>query len=317
MLSALLLVALTAGGCELAEVAAPESEDILTVEALLRVGQPRQRVLLHRSVEGRLIRGEPGAEVTVAGPNGLAVSFQAAQLSECLLEVTDSIYVEETAIEASCYISPQGAGFFVQPGNRYDLRIETQRGEVVRGRTDVPGNFGFRNPVVALDPEERVGFCTLSDKPFELAWGRSEGAWAYLVALRHTGWGSDLKGEGVEVPDPLDLLAVAVSAADTTLLFPENVGLFDRFDIDRRVFEELEKGLPRADTSVLSILATDRNYTNAIRGGRFNPSGNVRFSSVIGDGVGLFGSVVQVTIRSSVGSGGTRPPACQTADLPG
>jgi hypothetical protein len=130
-----------------------------------------------------------------------------------------------------------------------------------------------------------------------------------LIALRHSGWGAELKAQGFDVPDPLDLLGVAVSAADTTLLFPEHMASFERGDVDQRVLQALRAGLPGGESTVLVFLAADQNYVNAVRGSpRFNPSGNVGISSVIGDGVGVFGSVVPVIIRSRNAAGGSTPP---------
>lgn len=309
--AALGMLLAVASGCELAEVAAPSSEDVLVVEAVMRAGQARQWVLLHRSLEGGVVRGEAGASVTVTGPDARAVGFREADRSECLLAPTDSIILADAVIEATCYLSPPGAGYFVTPGASYELRIETRRGEIVRGRTTVPGDFSLRSPAVALHPEERVAVCALPDRPFELVWGRSEGAWAYWIGLRHSGWGAELKAQGLDVPDPLDLLGVAVSAADTTLLFPEHVASFHRGELDQRVLLALRAGLPRGESTELVILAADRNYVNAVRGSpRFNPSGEVGVSSVIGDGVGVFGSVVPVVIRSGGAPGGAAPPPC-------
>lgn len=285
---------------------APASEDVLIVEAVLRAGEPRQRILLHRSIEGGVVRGETGASVTVTDASR-TITFAETDLSQCLLAVTDSILLANATIEASCYLSPAEAGYFVTPGDEYELRIETTRGEVARGRTQVPGDFTFRNPAVALHPVERFAECALATVPFELIWGRSEGAWAYLIGLHQADWGAELKAQGFDVPDPLDLVGVAVSAADTTLSFPAHLAAFGLGDIDQRVLLALGSGLPRGDSTALVVLAADRNYVNAVRGARrFNPSGDVRVSSIVGDGFGVFGSVVPVTIRSRrVG----RPPA--------
>ena len=45
------------------------------------------------------------------------------------------------------------------------------------------------------------------------------------------------------------------------------------------------------------------------RGG-FNPSGNVRISSVVGDGVGVFGSLVPRRLFMRVGTGPDDLPSC-------
>ncbi|MEX2584630.1 MAG: hypothetical protein WD766_15280 [Gemmatimonadota bacterium] len=299
-----------AAGCELAEVAAPKSSDLLVVEAVMRVGQARQYVLLHRSLEGDVVRGEPGAMIVVVGPNGERVSFAEAPLAECLYGTVDGWGLGATQIEATCYRSPAAASHFVMPGAEYELEVETLRGEIARARSRVPEAVDYRVPAVSVDPLTRVATCRLSNEPFTLVWSRAEGAWSYIVSLRLSGWGDELREQGVEVPDPLELTGVSVSAADTTLRFPENLGLFQRGDFDQRIFQALNRGLPEGAASTLVVVANDRNYTNAIRGGRFNPSGQVRGSSIVGDAVGVFGSVAPVTIRSVPPADGSPLPPC-------
>jgi hypothetical protein len=60
----------------------------------------------------------------------------------------------------------------------------------------------------------------------------------------------------------------------------------------------------------LTVAAVDRNYVNGVRGGSFNPSGRVRVSSVTGDGEGVFGSLVPLTLEVEVLRGPSRLPAC-------
>src|SRR5690606_12315283 len=151
-----------------------------------------------------------------------------------------------------------------------------------RGRTTVPALFTLRSPALDIDPNTLSITCRLRTDPFTLTWTRSSGAWAYISSLRLTNWGDDLREAGVEVPDPLDLTGVSVSASDTSQVFPGNLGLFQRFDLDQRLLVRLQEGLPPEADAVLVVMAADRNYTNGVRGGRFNPSGNIRVPSVTG-----------------------------------
>jgi hypothetical protein len=295
-------------GCALAEVAAPDSDDVLIVEAVLRAGAPRQTVLLHRSMEGRLVRGEPGARVEIQPPQGSSVVFQERPAAECLAGSPTEWEVEDLQLEASCYVSPEEAGAFVRPGQRYELLVRTRGGQVARGRTDVPGAFTFATPRVSLDPVTLSTRCALPTRAFRLAWTEANGTWAYIAHLRLSSWGDDLRAQGVDLPETLELTGVSVSAADTTMLFPASIGLFQRGDLDQRIFAALAQGLPDRANATLIVQAADRNYTNAIRGGNFNPSGNVRGSSVVGDAVGLFGSTVPLTIFSPSGEEAGLPP---------
>ena len=299
---------LSAVGCELAETAAPDSEDVLVVEAVLRADAARQFVLLHRSLDGPVVRGESGAAVDVLDASGRAIRFEETRSDACYSSSSPTWEGDDLVIAPACYASPEADLHFVKPGETYELRIETAGGEVVRGRTTVPAAYAFTSPAVPLDPVSFSASCLLPETPFTLAWNRSEGAWAYVITLFVEGWRDELPQDlDIDVEDPLTLTSVSVSAADTTLVFPLNVGLFQRGEIDQRLFELLRSGLPRLGEATLVVVATDRNYTNAIRGGRFNPSGNLRISSVVGDGVGVFGSVAPITIRSRPGAGADCP----------
>jgi hypothetical protein len=306
----LLLVVLSPGGCELAEVAAPAGEDVLLIESVLRVGARQQYVIWHRSMAGRLVGGVPGATVTVSTPGGERIPFIEADLLDCLLSSPEEWQIEDLRVEASCYLSARGAGRFVHPGRSYELRVETSDGRVARGRTEVPGAYTFRVPEVYLDPYTLTASCKLPEDEFTLAWTRAEGAWSYIASMHLTNWGEELRAQGVQVPDPLELTGVAVSAADTTILFPTNLGLFQRAEYDQRLFAALRRGIPASAEVTLVVLAADRNYTNAIRGGRFNPSGNVRAGSVVGEASGVFGSVVPLSIRSTRTAAGLVPAPC-------
>jgi hypothetical protein len=309
--SGMLLAVALAAGCELEEVAAPPSADVLVIESILRAGAASQFVLLHRSMEGRVIRGEPGAEVTVKDVAlARAVTYQEVPLRDCLLSDAADWNVEDLAVEASCYVADR-AGRFVEPGRTYELMVRTRDGRLARGRTTVPAAFDFREPDVRVNRTTFSIGCRLPARPFTLTWTRAEGAWAYVATLQLENWGEALRERGIEVPEPLELTGVSVSAADTTMRFPEHLGLFSRGSLDQRIFFALRQGLPPETEATLVVLAADRNYTNAIRGGRFNPSGDVRASSVVGDGVGLFGSVVPLVVHSRRFQDGSEPPPCE------
>lgn len=294
VLTSLLALSVLAG-CELAEVAAPASDDVLVVDAVLRGGPGRQVILLHRSIEERVIRGESGATVTVSRADGSeTIAFQEAPSPKDCFVAGSVDDLNGLDLEASCYISPWVE---IEPGATYDLRVETAGGEMAYGRTQVPGGYRFATPEV--DPGAgRTWMCRLPAAPFELGWTASAGAWAYVITLSVENYAPDEE----DLPDPVELTSVSVSAADTSLLFPKQIGLFQRGDVPVRVYDILDQGIPAQADALLSVVATDRNYTNAIRGGRFNPSGNIRVNSIAGDGVGIFGSVTTIQINSQGGT---------------
>jgi hypothetical protein len=286
-LGALLLL----GGCELAEVTAADSEDVLVVEAVLSADDRPQHVLLHRSIGGNVVQGEPGAEVTVTGPDDAAYAFTPVALSACarLLPAggSDVPDAPEDSLVAggSCYEGP--GELAVLPGATYELRVETERGETVRGRTTVPGDFDL------IRPRTEDGPCRLRPRTnLPVEWSASPGAWSYVASLHLDGMAEGLGKEGIPGPNRLELTAVSVSERDTTLVVPSQFGLFEAGDLDPRLAAYLQGGLPDGAFGRVHVAAADRNYVNAVRGGAFNPSGSTRISSVIGDGVGVFGSIV-------------------------
>lgn len=298
------------GGCTLADVTVPPSEDRLVVEAVLRADAQRQQLLLHRSVRDQASRGEPGADVRVTGPDGRVVVFQETD-GRCFT-IGPAYRDAEVGVEVSCYTSGPDEGFWVQPGATYDLLIQTERGEEARARTTVPGAFRLAGIPAQSREDEIEPACALpADTPLPLQWTPSPGAWGYLVPLTIYGL-TGVVPPSFNAPDPLELVGLAVSASDTTLVLPGEFGVFDRFDFNQDLLLLLQGGLP-ADTDARVVLAAaDRNYINGVRGGNFNPSGQVRISSIVGDGVGIFGSLTPLRFTINVGPGdGT--PAC----LPG
>jgi hypothetical protein len=300
-------------GCRLAEVSTPGGEDLLVVEAVLRSDVPEQKLLLHRGVHDQQVRGEPNALVRVRRNDGREVVYQAvpepapgtspnpSQVERCV-DRTSAV----VPAPATCYLSPtSGSGGFVVPGATYDLEVQAQDGSRIRGRTQVPGAFGFIG-ASAL----RAGSCVLPpNTPLPVIWSRSPGTWSYVADLEIRGLARALASSGIrDVPDPLNLFGLAISDADTTLLLPGDFGVFQRFELGSELLQALQRGLPEGVDATLTLAAADRNYVNAIRGGRFNPSGNVRISTVLGDGVGVFGSIVPRTLRIQVRGGITRFP---------
>lgn len=294
-------------GCELAEVTTASGEDLLVVEAVLRAGDPRQRVLLHRSLAGEVVRGEPGARVAVRTPDGGEVRFAERPLEDCVgglgSEELDSL---EVRVEATCYATRLGE-LEVVPGERYRLSVETRTGETLRGETRVPGGFRLLRPDVPLVSAS----CSLPPgTSLRVVWSSAEGAWSYLVAVQIFGLRRALQPAGIAAPDVLELTGVAISESDTTVLVPAELGLFERFDSNQDLLRALQGGFPPGVSAELVVAAADRNFVNGVRGGGFNPSGNVRISSVVGDGVGVFGSLVPRRVFIVVGGSDSGPPGC-------
>ncbi|MDB4951344.1 MAG: hypothetical protein JWM27_3993 [Gemmatimonadetes bacterium] len=294
-----------AGACSLAEVAAPAGDDTLVVEAVLRTDHLEQLVLLHRSIVGSTVRGEPGARVTLTRDDGAALTLRQAPDGVCTFVDPGYFTSDSVQVHATCYTT-EGSGVpvppgqpqpaFVVPGRTYLLRVETARGEVAQGRTRVPGGFHLGFPL-GLPGPDHVPHCALpADTNVTLTWSRADSAWSYLARMQVDGLGEALRARGDSVggvvPNPFELLGLSISAADTTVVLPREFGVFDRLTQNLDVLRILQRGFPAGLRVSLIVAAADRNYVNSIRGGRFNPSGQARISSIVGSGVGVFGSLV-------------------------
>ena len=298
-------------GCTIADVTIPPSEDRLVVEAVLRTDARTQSIVLHRAVRGGVAAGEAGAEVVVTRGDGLRVVFRQSATDDCYR--VDPRYLlpdDRVEIRGTCYLSDSTAAAWVLPGRTYELDVRTTRGEAAHGRTTVPGDFSLRG----MDAERMNTLdafpCWLAPHTsFTLTWTPAEGAWGYLAPLQIVGLRVVLP-DSFRAPDPLELMGVSVSGRDTTLLLPTEFGVFDRFTYDQDLMRLLQGGLPPGVRARLVVAAADRNYINGVRGGSFNPSGVTRISSIVGDAVGVFGSLVPLHALIIVDDRSGGLPAC-------
>ncbi|MGH7468157.1 MAG: DUF4249 family protein [Longimicrobiales bacterium] len=278
-----LTLALLAVGCELQEVQLAESEDLVIAEVVLRTGAPNQVAWLHRT------RGSAhkdplveNATVRVYNASNAVLELRPAADESCIIARDDT----EPETHGSCYASGIG-GMPVQPGQTYRLSVVLPDGRTLTGSTTVPNDFQMLRPATSV--------CSVPAlTPFDVSWSISPGAWVYAAETSLRGIRAALEPHNVSVDrDPLRLFGLSLSARDTSIAFPAEFGLFDRFDEDLvEVLTFLQRGLPEGVIAGVVIAAADRNYVNWERGGNFNPSGPVRVPSVHGDGTGVFGALV-------------------------
>lgn len=304
--AALLLALLTPvfGGCELTSVEIATPEDVVVAEVVLRTDTPHQRAFLYRTLSGSGVGSSrvDSARVRIVSEDGLR-SLPLLQLATPFPCLEDAALVPDS-VQGSCYASTPVGGEegFIQPGRRYQLEIELPDGRRLDGTTTVPGAFEIVRP--AITP------CR-ADAPILLVWTRSEGAWSYQAAADFSNLAPGLRALGVaEPPDELTLTGVSIGVADTTLAFPNEFGVFERFSVDRDLLLALQRGLPEGGRADIVLAAGDRNYVNWVRGGNFNPSGQIRVPSITGDGTGVFGSLA-VTGLTVVNDGSATMPGCE------
>lgn len=283
-LTATLLVSLSTAACELQEVTVVGVEDVIIVEAyaLIGVDTPDPTVgrrlwaFVSRTVGGEEALEIPPAEVEVVRTDGRRFVLEPVADENCISDA-------DRARPGVCY-DAGSAAVRLRPGDELELTVRVADGRTLGGRTTIPGDFQL---------EQQASPCgVLPNTPFEVRWTPAEGASAYVNETRIDGLDRALQDEGIEAPDELFLLGLSLSASDTTIVFPSEFGVFDRFDLDQALTVRLQRGLPDETQAFVGITATDRNYVNWARGGNFNPSGQVRVPSLHGDGSGVFASGV-------------------------
>jgi hypothetical protein len=299
-------LALPLFACELDEVSITEPENALVAEAFLKVGDGSDEIsaFLHWTLGGSGASDLDDATVRLERSDGLVVSLFQTEKAECLA----SEVVGE--VSGACFRAPPLTEGVLRPGDRVAVEITTSDGMLLQGGMVLPQDFALASPVVE-------GACALPPGvPLEFLWSKAEGAWVYTGEAVIWGLRDALAPEGIQLEeDSVTLQGISISETDTTMVFPQEFGVFDRFDLDRDLALALQEGLPLGAEADVVISALERNYVNWVRGGSFNPSGLVRVPSLRGDGVGVLGGVVRRIVRV-VGAGPEAGiPSCVPAVL--
>lgn len=301
LLAHLLPLPLLLSACELEETSLTQPEDVLVAEIYLEIGDGPDE--LFAFLQWTLGADGPSdleqASVRVDGPAGLTIPFRPAEVGDCL---QPSLVGE---VEGACFRAAAFVDGSLRPGDRVGVQITTVDGQLLEGGMVLPGAFELRRPagveVCALPPGESL----------EIVWTRSADAWAYSGETHISGLRDALAAAGVQLEeDSVTLLGLSISEMDTTLVFPQEFGVFDRFDLDRDLALALQEGLPSGTEAQVVMSALERNFINWVRGGGFNPSGAVRVPSLRGDGVGVLAGVVRRIIRVVGGEPSGGVPSC-------
>jgi len=271
------------GACELEEVTIVQVEPVVVAEIYADAepdGTNEVRAFLHRTVgiDTTGLSNLEDSRITVRSEAGVSFPLTSAALGDCV-ESFPSI----TGEAGACFLSDDVYASEIRPGEVLEVDVALPGGGRLQGAARLPAPFAL------------PGFPRLCRLPpntlLPVRWTRSEGAWAYVNETSIRGLPDALRSEGIDVvEDPLYLLGLSISDVDTTIVFPSEFGLFNRFDLDQDVAVRLQRGLPQNAISEITITAVEGNYVNWARGGNFNPSGQVRVPSLRGDGTGVFGA---------------------------
>ena len=285
-----LLLVLALAGCSIQETLIVELEDLVVAEVHVEIGGAllggnRVMAFLHRTLGTSV----PGARVVITRGGTSSVELQEADQDACYQD-------RNKRTRGTCYVTSQEAADEFQPGEQLELTIELTQGRTLRSATTIPGEF----TLIGIEDGSR---CLLpADTPLTVQWSRSNDTWAYISETLIVGLESSLSGTvaSTNEADSLWLLGLSLSASDTTIVFPTEFGIFQRFDLDAEIAAQLQKGLTPGTQASVTVTAANRNYANWARGGNFNPSGRVSIPSVTGDGTGVFGASVTRTFEMVV-----------------
>ena len=269
--------------CDLEEITIVDVEEVVIAEIYVNLAEdPTEneiRAFLHLTVgaPGSGVDELPNALIVVRRPDGLTLDLMMSGLDACL----DSL---PTVGSGVCFLANPAQTPSLSPGDLLEVEVTFADGGTLLGAARVPSSFQIDMPTTCrLDPNTLL----------PISWSRSEGAWAYFNETSISGLPDALAPEGIVVTDdPLKLLGLSISDQDTTIVFPSEFGIFDRFDLDQDLSTRLQEGLPSSTTAEVSITAVEGNFVNWQRGGNFNPSGQVRVPSLRGDGTGVFAATV-------------------------
>jgi hypothetical protein len=270
--------------CDLEEITMIENEDVVIAEIYVNLAEdPTEneiRAYMHHTVgaPGSGVDELPNALIVVRRPDGLMLDLVENAIDACLEPLP-------TVGSGVCFLADPAQTPNLNPGDLLEVEVTFSDGGTLLGATRVPSSF----QVDGISTMCRLDSNTL----LPLHWSRSEGAWAYVNETSISGLPEALEPEGIVVEeDPLNLLGLSISDQDTTIVFPSEFGIFDRFDLNQDLASRLQDGLPPSTTAEVSITAVEGNYVNWARGGNFNPSGQVRIPSLRGDGTGVFAATV-------------------------
>jgi len=270
--------------CDLEEITIIEIEDVVIAEIYVNLAEdPTEneiRAYLHHTVgaPGSGVDELPNALIVVRRPDGLMLDLVENAIDACLEPLP-------TVASGVCFLADPAQTPNLNPGDLLEVEVTFSDGGTLLGAARVPSSF----QVDGISTMCRLDSNTL----LPLHWSRSEGAWAYVNETSIWGLPEALKPEGIVVKeDPLNLLGLSISDQDTTIVFPSEFGIFDRFDLNQDLASRLQDGLPSSTAAEVSITAVEGNYVNWVRGANFNPSGQVRVPSLRGDGTGVFAATV-------------------------
>ena len=283
----ILFSTLVLGACDLTETSITEPLPNVVVEAYVRI-HPGDNGFVFALIHGSV--GVVGANPD--GPEAL-VRVVAESGAEVVLTENPGACFYGPGPDPDprrCYAARLDPGF-ARPLDRLVLEVDVVGGGRIEGGTNVPGVFEWAQPGGG-------DACAVATGEVTLSWTQSENSWAYLADVLVEGLAPGLIALGVDNPsDTADFAGLTVSSADTAISFPEDFRNDDDFPYEQPLNTLMEGGMRPGWVASVYVVAIDRNFTNWVRQGVFNPSGTVRIPSLRGAGTGVFGSSVVLARR--------------------
>lgn len=286
--------------CELNTVTLTEPDNLLVTEIYVQVSDQSPRgnaiAFIHNTLGATGNVQLAGADITLTSRGQSVRLTEFSDAEECL----DVVALNN--VSGKCFKEDELPLGFVIPGGVIEANVDAGQLGNFTGKTTIPGDFYFRVPGSETDR------CFLEhSRALEIEWTSSMGAWAYVGETLIFGLPQALEVLNIdsEIESPLLLLGLSISSTDTTMVFPSEFGIFDRYSLDREVSVLLQDGIPENTWAEVFISAADRNYVNWVRESSFSPSGTARIPSLYGEGgTGVIASYIRrgftlVTVRPS------------------
>lgn len=269
-------------GCELSAVNVAPPAPSVVVHAVLNPHADEQVVLVESSLTGRVeidddVEFDPLDPIRTAGGEPLSGA------DVRLLARGDTVGVRATETR----VGARGTGRYaiprpllaVTPGERYQLRVRTADGRVVTGETLVPGAPPGWSPTAPVQT---------APTPFVRDRDTLQLTWPAI---------GDARTYAVRVQTPYGVWAFF---SDST-----------RFALSGGLRNFLAPGLPSVwfpgFTQTATVVAVDRNFYDYNRSGN-DPFGGTGLISSVAGGIGLFGSLIELSRRDVVVTQTDRTP---------
>lgn len=287
-----ILIAVLTTGCEFGEVAVPDGEPIVVVQAVMRPDLPRQWILVEQTLTGlQPVDSSPiaipgdGPQLPVTGAT-VTVRNRSYLADPCgptvFIERPGTSFLPEAP---GLYWGPEGCPT-MRTGDTLDLSVETASGTVVSGVTAIPGAEAIVLRT-ASDSVEMPGAGLVLNRDIDTLRAAAvvpSGRAMQIEVRRPDVTGASAPGFWIVV----DSTAISVPGN-----LPDILTAFEENETDN-IPDEFPPVFAAGRYYRVTVGLTDERYFDFVRSANIPPSGR-GFVNRLDGGMGVFGSMVAAT----------------------